>query len=181
MQSTAFEAEHPIALRGQSGIVRGHHGGQAVFAMHLAQQGMQGIGGRLVEIAGRSIGGLCSRTLRFRVDASLEELILRQACGLPIESLVREDNAGGVMMIPIPGPGILRSVRGVEAASAVPGIESVEITARLHNLLVPLPEGESYLGFIFARGATPDAVETSLRAAHACLQFGIEEEIPLWG
>jgi hypothetical protein len=85
------------------------------------------------------------------------------------------------MMIPIPGPGILRSVRGVEAASAVPGIESVEITARLHNLLVPLPEGESYLGFIFARGATPDAVETSLRAAHACLQFGIEEEIPLWG
>ncbi|MBI1298260.1 ATP-grasp domain-containing protein [bacterium] len=135
----------------------------------------------IVEIAGRSIGGLCSRTLRFGVDASLEELILRQACGLPIESLTREDNAGGVMMIPIPGPGILRSVRGVEEASAVAGIESVEITARLHNTLVPLPEGESYLGFIFARGETADAVEASLRAAHACLQFGIEEEIPLWG
>ncbi len=134
----------------------------------------------IVEVAGRSIGGLCSRTLRFGVDASLEELILRQACGLPIDSLVREDHAGGVMMIPIPGPGILRSVTGVEEAAALPGIESVQITARLNNPLIPLPEGESYLGFIFARGQSPAEVEDSLRRAHACLHFAIEEEIPLF-
>jgi hypothetical protein len=127
----------------------------------------------LIEAAGRSIGGLCSRTLRFGSDATLEELIVRQACGLPIESLGRDGNAGGVMMIPIPEGGILRGVSGIEAASAVPGVESVEITAPLHNPIVPLPEGESYLGFIFARGPTPGHVEQALRAAHALLHFTI--------
>ena len=133
----------------------------------------------IVEVAGRSIGGLCSRTLRFGTDASLEELILRQACGLPIESLEREQQAGGVMMIPIPGPGILRRVSGVAEANAVPGIESVEITAKLNNPIVPLPEGESYLGFIFARGNDPATVEAALREAHRRLHLEIEAEIPL--
>lgn len=136
-------------------------------------------GAWIVEIAGRSIGGLCSRTLRFGTDASLEELILRQAAGLPLPSTQREERAGGVMMIPIPGPGILRGVQGVEAAEAVPGIESITITAHLDNPLIPLPEGDSYLGFIFARGETPEAVESSLRQAHRELTFLIEEEIPL--
>ncbi|MBX3000385.1 MAG: ATP-grasp domain-containing protein [Caldilineaceae bacterium] len=134
----------------------------------------------IVEVAGRSIGGLCSRTLRFGSDASLEELILRQACGLPIESRERQKQAGGVMMIPIPGPGILRSVRGLEDAQHMPGVESVEITARVNNPIVPLPEGESYLGFIFARGDDPADVERSLRQAHAALHFEIEAEIPLF-
>jgi hypothetical protein len=127
----------------------------------------------LIEVAGRSIGGLCSRTLRFGSDATLEELIVQQACGLPITSLGQTGSAGGVMMIPIPEGGILRGVSGIEAASAVPGVESVEITAPLHNAIVPLPEGESYLGFIFARGQTPHTVEAALREAHACLQFKI--------
>jgi biotin carboxylase len=133
----------------------------------------------LVEVAGRSIGGLCSKTLRFGTDASLEELILRQACGMGVRSFSREQAAGGVMMIPIPEAGILRHIAGLEQARAVPGIEEIDITARLHYPIVPLPEGDSYLGFIFARGATPAEVEGALRAAHGCLRFTIEPGIPL--
>lgn len=136
----------------------------------------------IVEIAGRSIGGLCSRTLRFDagdLGISLEELILRQACSLPIVSLDREKQASGVMMIPIPARGLLRRVEGVTKAEGVPGIEEVAITAKLNYRLVPLPEGESYLGFIFARAETPGAVEAALRQALAHLRFHIDEEIPL--
>lgn len=133
----------------------------------------------MIELANRSIGGLCSRTLRFGADAPLEELILRQAAGLPIESLSRAGQAGGVMMIPIPQAGILRGVAGVEAAQAIPGIESVEITAPLNYPLTPLPEGDSYLGFIFARGPDPATVEAALRAAHAQLRFTIVPAITL--
>jgi biotin carboxylase len=135
----------------------------------------------LVEMAGRSIGGLCSQTLRFAhsADVSLEELILRQAVGLEIDSLEREIRSGGVMMIPIPEAGLLRGVSGIEEAKAVTGIEDVQITAKLNYPLVPLPEGESYLGFIFARGRTPQQVEAALRAAHACLTFDIAPLIPL--
>jgi biotin carboxylase len=133
----------------------------------------------LVEVAGRSIGGLCSKTLRFGTDASLEELILRQACGLGVRSFSREQAAGGVMMIPIPEAGILRRIAGLEQAKAVPGVEEIDITARLHYPIVPLPEGDSYLGFIFARGATPAEVEAALRAAHSCLHFTIEPGILL--
>ncbi len=135
----------------------------------------------LVEMAGRSIGGLCSQTLRFAQssDVSLEELILRQAVGLDIESFKREAQAGGVMMIPIPEAGLLRSVSGVEDAKTVTGIEDVQITAKLNYPLVPLPEGDSYLGFIFARGATAQQVEAALRAAHACLRFSVQPIIPL--
>lgn len=133
----------------------------------------------MVELAGRSIGGLCSRTLQFGTEASLEELILRQACGLPVTALSREGNAGGVMMIPIPGAGILRGVDGLEAAAAVPGVESVEITAPTGYELVPLPDGDAYLGFIFARGDHPADVEAALRGAHAALHFTIMPAISL--
>lgn len=132
----------------------------------------------LLEIAGRSIGGLCSRTLRFGVSISLEELILRQAIGLPLET-ARETAARGVMMIPIPAAGLLRGYRGVAEARSLPGIEDVEITAPLHNQLIPLPEGSSYLGFIFARGEDPAEVEAALRRAHACLEFDVQPVIPL--
>lgn len=133
----------------------------------------------IVEVAGRSIGGLCSQTLRFGTDASLEELILRQACGLEIESSRRTGEAGGVMMIPIPESGLLKKVEGCQEAEAVPLVESVEITAKVNYPLVPLPEGESYLGFIFARGETPEAVEAALREAHGKLHFKIAPQIPL--
>jgi hypothetical protein len=135
----------------------------------------------LVEMAGRSIGGLCSQTLRFAhsADVSLEEMILRQAIGLEIDSLEREARSGGVMMIPIPEAGLLRGVSGVEDAKAVTGVEDVQITAKLNYPLVPLPEGDSYFGFIFAHGATPAEVEAALRAAHACLHFDVQPIIPL--
>jgi biotin carboxylase len=133
-------------------------------------------GAWLVEVAARSIGGLCAQTLRFahNADVSLEELILRQALGWQIASTQRERQAGGVMMLPIPAGGTLAGWRGLDEAQAVPGIESIEITARVNYPLEPLPEGEGYLGFIFARGATAAAVESALRAAHQRLQFDIE-------
>ncbi len=136
-------------------------------------------GAWLVEIAGRSIGGLCSQTLRFGVDASLEDLILRQAAGLGLGDTAQQKSASGVMMIPIPETGLLRNYTGVAEAEAVSLIESVEITAPLNNTLTPLPEGESYLGFIFARGKTPEEVETALREAHKQLQFEITPVITL--
>ncbi len=133
----------------------------------------------MLEIAGRSIGGLCGRTLRFDHDMSLEELIVRQACGLPWRTSAPGASASGVMMIPIPEAGQLRAVAGVPEAEAVPGIEGVEISVALHHTVTPLPEGESYLGFIFARGETPAEVEASLRAAHGKLRFTIVPEIEL--
>ncbi len=133
----------------------------------------------MLEVAGRSIGGLCSQILRFGVDASLEELILRQIAGLGIESTARAGRAVGVMMIPIPSAGILQRVTGTEAAAALPGITGIEITARLGYAINPLPEGESYLGFIFAQGETPDVVDAALRAAHEQLHFTIVPEIEL--
>jgi biotin carboxylase len=133
----------------------------------------------MLEVAGRSIGGLCSQTLRFDLDCSLEELIVRQACGLPLPSTQRAGQASGVMMIPIPAAGILQQVDGLTAAQAAPLIEGIEITAKLNYLITPLPEGESYLGFIFARGDSPAAVEAALRTAHSHLHFTIVPENPL--
>jgi biotin carboxylase len=146
--------------------------------MH-AELRVNDLGPWIVELAGRSIGGLCSKTLRFGTDVSLEELILRQACGMPIESTARTSAAGGVMMIPIPGAGLLKRVEGVAESAAVPGVEEIDITARIHYPIVPLPEGDSYLGFIFARAATPDEVEAALREAHSRLRFQIQPSIAL--
>jgi len=128
----------------------------------------------VLEVAARSIGGLCSRTLRFGTGMTLEEIILRHALGWPIASLTRERRPAGVMMIPIPRAGRLAAVDGVAAAERVPGIEEVTITAHVGQQLVPLPEGWQYLGFIFARAETVAAVEASLRDAHARLTFRLE-------
>jgi hypothetical protein len=133
----------------------------------------------MLEIAGRSIGGLCSTILEFGAGMGLEELILRHAIGAEIPSWERNAQAVGVMMVPIPGAGILKAVHGVEQAAAVPLITGVEITAKLHHQLVPLPEGASYLGFIFARGGHPTEVEIALRQAHHCLRFEIRRELPV--
>ncbi|MCM8750029.1 ATP-grasp domain-containing protein [Thermomicrobiaceae bacterium CFH 74404] len=133
----------------------------------------------LIEVAGRSIGGLCSTILEFGTGMTLEELILTHAIGEPITSFERRGEAVGVMMIPIPRSGILRRVEGIEEARTVPGILGIEITAKLNHPLVPLPEGASYLGFIFARARTPAEVEEALRAAHRQLVFRITPEIRL--
>ena len=134
-------------------------------------------GGRvwMLELAARSIGGLCSRSLRFGVGVSLEEVILRHALGLPLGDLRREAAASGVMMLPIPRAGVLREVRGQDDARAVPGIAGLEISIGHDRPVRPLPEGDRYLGFLFARGETPAQVEHALRAAHERLEIDIVE------
>jgi biotin carboxylase len=130
----------------------------------------------VIEVAARSIGGLCARTLRFGAGIALEELVLRHALGMPLDSLTRAPGASGVMMLPIPRAGILRQVRGQEAARAVAGVTGLEVSIPRGRRIVPLPEGDRYLGFLFARGDTPAEVEASLRAAHALLVVDIEPE-----
>jgi len=127
----------------------------------------------MIEIAARSIGGLCSRTLRFDAGLSLEEVILRHALGHDVASCTRDPLAAGVMMLPIPHRGILRHIQGREEARRVPGIEDLSLTIPLGQEVLPLPEGDRYLGFLFARAATPEDVETALHTAHARLTFVI--------
>jgi biotin carboxylase len=133
----------------------------------------------MLEMAGRSIGGLCSTILEFGAGMCLEEIILRHAIGEEITDVERDSHAAGVMMIPIPAAGMLKGVHGLEEAQSTPLITGVEITAKLHHTLVPLPEGASYLGFIFARGDTPAEVEEAIRQAHKCLHFDIRRELPV--
>ena len=102
---------------------------------------------------------------------SLEELILRHALRMEMPEPERERRAAGVMMIPIPGAGILGEVRGLEEARAVPDIEGVTISIHIGQRLVPLPEGSRYLGFIFSRAASPERAEAALREAHGKLEF----------
>ena len=137
-------------------------------------------GAWLIELAARPIGGRCSGALRFDSGEtgkgkgetlSLEEIIIRHALDMELPTLERERQASGVMMIPVPGAGVLREVRGMDAARAVPLVEEVVITAHPGQTLVPWPEGSRYPGFIFARGGTSEAVEAALRAAHARLEF----------
>jgi hypothetical protein len=133
----------------------------------------------IIEIAGRSIGGLCSRTLQFGTQGTLEEIILRQACGIDYQGPGKPLEARGVMMIPIPAAGLLRSVDGLDKATAIAHIDDIEITAPLNNPLIPLPEGDGYLGFIFAKGPTPELVESALRKAHDALAFRIDPLLPV--
>lgn len=132
----------------------------------------------LLEVAARSIGGLCSRTLRFGPSGawSLEELILRRAAGqqLAPEDLARAGAASGVLMLPVPRSGRLRAVVGLHEASAVPGIDGVSISIAPGTEVEPLPEGDRYLGFVFARRPTPVEVEFALRRARDRLEVIVE-------
>lgn len=127
----------------------------------------------LIDLAGRSIGGQCARTLSFGSGLSLEEIILTHAVGDDINQLNRESSAAGVMMIPIPAAGIFQKVSGVDKAEKISGIESVSIVPTSGDELIPLPDGNEYLGFIFAKGTTAQIVEKSLREAHNQLDFQI--------
>ena len=146
---------------------------------------VNGTGVFVLEVAARPIGGLCTRALRFakkgagftRPLVSLEELLLRHALGESSEGWARETAASGVMMIPIPRRGVFRGMTGLTAAGRVPFIDDLRITAKADQLLLPLPEGASYLGFIFAHADTSAQVEQALRAAHACLEFSIDPEL----
>jgi biotin carboxylase len=133
----------------------------------------------VLEVAARPIGGLCSKALRFAGDVSLEELLLRHALGEDVSHVAREEEASGVMMIPIPAHGVYRRVDGVDAARGVSGVDDVHITAKPDQVLVPLPEGKSYLGFIFARAGDARNVVLALRNAHAELHFAIDRSLPV--
>ena len=128
----------------------------------------------VLELAARSIGGLCGRVLRFGAGIALEEVVIAHASGLDPGALERSGApAGGVMMLPVREAGVLVEVRGVEAARAVPGVRDVVITARAGDHFVPLPEGHAYAGFVFADGAAPAEVVVALRAAAAALSFEV--------
>jgi len=136
-------------------------------------------GAWVLEVAARPIGGLCARALRFDGGMPLEELILRHAVGEDASGAQRSDPASGVMMIPIPKGGVYQGVEGMDQAAVVPNVEEVIITAKEGQKILPLPEGASYLGFIFAYGGTPECVEDALRDAHMCLRFEIATALPM--
>jgi hypothetical protein len=134
-------------------------------------------GAWILEAAARPMGGLCARALQFErkggKPAPLEELILRHAFGEDVSGARLAAPASGVMMIPIPKAGVFEEAEGVEEALRVPGIHDLIITAKPGQLLLPLPEGATYLGFLFARGETAEAVESAIREAHGKLRFRI--------
>ena len=124
----------------------------------------------IIEVASRTIGGECARLLTFGTGYTLEDLVIAHAVG---RSLAFEpaSAAAGVLMIPIREAGILRRIEGITAARAVPGIEDILVSIRDGYELVPLPEGSSYLGFMFASAPTPERVEAALRSAHSKLKI----------
>jgi len=127
----------------------------------------------MLELAARCIGGLCSRALRFPGGASLEELVLANALGRPTPAY-RDRRPSGVLMLPVPRPGVLRAVEGRTEAAATPGLTGLSITIPLGQRVHPLPEGDRYLGFIFAEGDTQDQVEQTLGIARERLRVVIQ-------
>lgn len=162
------EQEAIIATAAQAARAIGLHSGPVHIELRINGDGIWPI-----DVAARTIGGHCARALTFADGTSLEDLVLRQALD-KAPKVERDPLASGVMMIPVPGEGILRAVRGVEEARAVPLITEVLITVTAGRRLAPLPEGGEYPGFIFARGETPGAVEAALRQAHAALNFELD-------
>lgn len=187
-EETIYVTPSRLAAEKQDEIIRTlEHAVKALGLYHgplHAELRLNAAGIWMMEVAARSIGGLCARALRFRSpglgdDISLEELIIRLALGDDLRETRREASAAGVMMIPVPDEGIFLEVQGLETARQIPGIEEIVITAKPQQRLVPLPEGSSYPGFIFARGESPERVEESLRAAHQKLHFVLAPALPV--
>jgi biotin carboxylase len=133
----------------------------------------------MLEIAARPIGGLCSRVLKFNEGATLEDILLRHAIGNDVSGATQASGGHAVMMIPIPRAGVYQNVRGLDRALVMEGIEAIEITAKQGQTLLPLPEGASYLGFIFAHTSSPESAEAAVRSAHACLEFEMTGSLPV--
>jgi biotin carboxylase len=176
---TLYVTPSRLDLETQSEVARHVEKAAAALGLHEgpvhAELRLNDDGVFVIEIAARSIGGLCSRVLEFGAGISLEELILRHALGHPVESLERTAVAGGVMMLPVPTRGRLRGVDGIDAAGMVPGVEEVLITIPVGKEVHPLPEGDRYLGFLFAKGDTAAGVEAALRRAYAHLDIVIDK------
>ena len=174
--SEAAQAQIRAAIGSAVAALGLHHG-----PIH-AECRMNDRGVFVLEVAARPIGGLCAKALEFDgpsgVRIGLEELLLRHALGECPEAWMRVAEASGVMMIPIPRAGVYRRTDGVEDAKRTRGVCGIHITAKPDQQLVPLPEGASYLGFIFAKGESPAGVEAALRSAHARLAFVIDRGVP---
>lgn len=123
----------------------------------------------MLELAARSIGGLCSRSLRFLGGTSLEMMILLNALGIPVDA-APPPGAAGVLMLPVERGGVLQGVEGQAEAKAVAGITGLSITIPSGHAVQPLPWGDRYLGFIFAEGGDAAEVEAALRAARSRLR-----------
>lgn len=171
-------SRHPAAL-----IARVHRTLQAACTAYGLREGpvhaecrLHGEGVVILEVAARTIGGLCGRLLRFGTGMGLEELVVRHALRAPL-ALAADTQGAGVLMIPIPQAGVLSRVEGVLAAERVPYVTEVQIAVREGYELVPLPEGSSYLGFIFANAPDAATAEQALRDALACLRVVVK---PLW-
>jgi hypothetical protein len=130
----------------------------------------------VIEVAARTIGGLCSRTLSFSTGRSLEELVIAHALGLALGPTAAL-GASGVLMVPIPRAGTLVGVEGQDRARQVPGVTDLEITIATGRAVAPVPEGNRYLGFVFARDSTPARVERALRLAWACLEVRVDDSV----
>jgi biotin carboxylase len=131
-------------------------------------------GPAMLELAPRSIGGLCSRALRFPGGASLEEIVLANALGRPVPAVTGPARPSGVFMLPVPRAGVLRAIEGRDSALAVPGVTGLTITIPPGQRVRPLPDGDRYLGFVFAEADTPAGVEHALTAAVARLRVVIQ-------
>jgi len=136
-------------------------------------------GGRpaVLEVAPRTIGGLCGRTVALATGQPLEVVVLASALGIDVPD-GRRHRAAGVLMVPVPAAGRLLRVDGVERARAVPGVTSVQITAPVGAVVAPAPDGDRYVGFVFAAGLTAGAAEKALRRAGACLTVQVDAGTP---
>jgi len=168
----AGTARHLVATIQQASDALGLRHGPVHAECRLGPDGIVPL-----EVAARPIGGLCSKVLRFADGSSLERVLLQHAIGRDVAAATREAAAAAVMMIPIPRRGMLKGVEGEAAARAVPHVEHLQVTAKAGQLLEPLPEAGSYLGFIFARATSTAEAEAAVRAAHAQLTFTIDPAI----
>jgi formate-dependent phosphoribosylglycinamide formyltransferase (GAR transformylase) len=134
----------------------------------------------ILEVAARPIGGLCARVLRFGAPHfTLEQVLLRHALGEDVSTAALAPGSHGVMMIPIPHAGVYRGVQGLDEARRVPGVEDIIITAKEGQELLPLPEGSTYLGFLFFRNRSADLVLDGLRQVHEGLKFVFSAVLPV--
>jgi biotin carboxylase len=173
---SGIQEQITVAVRRAAQALGLHHG-----PIH-AECRVNSRGPYILEVAARPIGGLCAKTLRFECRGErigFEELLLLHAAGEHTEEWRREHLASAVMMIPIPRSGTFRRVDGLHEGAALPYIDEIQITAKPDQRLLMLPEGASYLGFIFARASTARDAEGALREAHAKLRFTIDPLIPL--
>jgi biotin carboxylase len=183
-EETLYVAPSSLEARTQGAVVDAVRAAVAALGLRHgpihAEVRVAGTQAVVIEVAARSIGGLCSQVLRLVSDdaqdaeRTLEEVILRHACGLPLGAMHLVDGACGVLMLPIPVEGVLRRVTGIDHAAAVPGITGVTISVPDGERVTPLPEGDRYLGFVFARRDTAAEVATSLRKAQLLLEVDIE-------